>query len=161
MGTGLACRYPMAQTVQFVPRISTNTQDATVSFPITSASAFYIVGHLDLDHGPYHVTVTPLVDIHPPQTTYYNGSSRWIALDVIKNLTTDLDRAQAYNVDIVIDAPQYFDMSQIVILDSPLCVWPPLYSIHALSVDRVYLVPHLYHHKVPVSIPLLGALLQD
>jgi hypothetical protein len=42
----------------FVPRLVTSTSGASISLPITNASAFYILWHVNHNHGPFHVTLT-------------------------------------------------------------------------------------------------------
>jgi hypothetical protein len=102
----------------FVPRIATTANGSTISFPITSASAFYIIGHVNFNHGPYSVKLTPPSDLGPPQILYYVGLSRWVGLNTIKYLATGLDRTRTYHVEVINDSDLYYDQSQIVILDT-------------------------------------------
>ena len=105
----------------FVPRLATNIRDSAISFPISSASVFYIIGHVNFDHGPYLVTFTPPSDLGPVQTFEYNGSSRWVGLNTLKFLATGLDRTRTYHVQVTNQANLYYDQSQIVMLDIPPC----------------------------------------
>jgi hypothetical protein len=104
-----------------VPRIATTVNGSSISFPLTSASAFYIVGHVNFDHGPYHVTFTPPSDIGPPQVVHYNASSRWVGLNTVKYLATGMDRTRTYQVEVTNDSDMFYDQSQIVVFDTPPC----------------------------------------
>jgi len=103
----------------FVPRLATNVAGSAISFPISSASAFYIVGHVNFDHGPYLVTFTPPPDLGSALTYQYNGSSHWVGLNTLKFLATGLDRTRTYQVRLTNEANLYYDQSQIVIIDTP------------------------------------------
>ena len=100
-----------------VPRIATNVVGSAISFPISSASAFYIIGHVNLDHGPYLVTLIPPSDLGPVLTFEYNGLSRWGHLNTFTFLWTGLDRTRTYYVRLTNQATSYYDQSQIVIID--------------------------------------------
>ena len=110
--------YPYGNTVY--PRIGTADQGATVSFPLTSATAFYIIGAVNFNHGLYTVTVTSSLDSDSLVTSQYNASSRWIGLDMIKYLATGLNRSNTYQVAVTDNSPgQFFDINQVVVLDTP------------------------------------------
>jgi hypothetical protein len=100
-----------------VPRIGTNTSGASISFPVTSASAFYILGSVNLNHGLYDVTITPSSAPGPQQ---YNGSSHWVGLNTTLYLAMGLNRSQTYQVELRNDSPGlWFDISDIVLFDAP------------------------------------------
>jgi hypothetical protein len=102
------------------PRIATRTLGSTLSFHLTSAVAFSIHGYLDLDHGPYHVTLTPPPDLGPPQVFHYNASSHWSTSspDTIKFLATGLNRSGTYHVEVVNDSEMLYDQTQIIVFDA-------------------------------------------
>jgi hypothetical protein len=104
-------------TGPIVPRIRTNVSGGSISFPLTSASAFYIVGSVNLNHGLFDVTMTPSLNVGPQQ---YNGSSSWVGLNTILYLATGLDRSQTYQIEMKNDSPDMaLDLSSIVVLDTP------------------------------------------
>jgi len=103
----------------FVPRLATDVAGSAISFLVASASAFYIVGHVNFDHGPYLVTFTPPSDLGPVLTYEYNGSSHWVGLNTIKFLATGLDRTRAYQVQVTNEANLFYDQSRIVVIDTP------------------------------------------
>ena len=115
--------YGASLSPQAVPRLATRTQGATLSFPLTNSSAFYIVGHVNDDHGAFTVNVTPSSSELTPQVGHYNAFSDWIGLYLIKYLSSGMNRSQTYNVEIRNDSPNlYFDMSEIVVFDTLPCV---------------------------------------
>jgi len=120
-GTWFEYRLTYGINGPFVPRLATNVAGSSISFPISSASAFYIVGHVNFDHGPYLVDFTPPPDLGPRITYQYNASSRWVGLNTIKFLATGLDRTRTYQVRLVNNANSFYDQSQIVIIDTPPC----------------------------------------
>src|SRR5258708_34033903 len=61
----------------FVPRLATNVAGSAISFPISSAKAFYIVGHVNFAHGPYIVDFTPPPELCP-RITYQLNASRGV-----------------------------------------------------------------------------------
>jgi hypothetical protein len=100
-----------------VPRIGTNVSGASISFPLTSASAFYISGSVNENHGSYDVKITPSLNI-VPQTC--NGFSHWAGLNTIVYLATGMDRSTTYQVVMTNDAPNlWVDLSEIVVFDAP------------------------------------------
>jgi hypothetical protein len=104
-------------TGPIVPRIRTNVSGGSISFPLTSASAFYIVGSVNLNHGLFDVTMTPSLNVGPQQ---YNGSSSWVGLNTILYLATGLNRSQTYQIEMKNDSPDMaLDLSSIVVLDTP------------------------------------------
>jgi hypothetical protein len=110
--------------VMSVPRIGTNVVGSSISFRLTSTTAFYIVGHVNFDHGPYRVIFTPPSDLGPPEVSRYNGSLRWIGLNTVKYLVTDLNRSRTYHVELINDSGLWYDQSQVVFLDTPPYVEP-------------------------------------
>ena len=110
--------YGASRSPQIVPRLATYTPGATLTFSLKSTTAFYIVGHLNVDHGPFTVTVSPLSS-GSSTIVQYNAFSGWIDLYLIKYLVTGMNRSQTYQVEIRNDSPSYFDMSQVVVLDAP------------------------------------------
>jgi hypothetical protein len=121
-GSWLSYVGPYGINGPIVARLATTTNGSSISFPLTSASAFYINGHVNFDHGPYHVTMTPPPDFGSPPV-YYNGSSRWVGLNTVKYLATGMNRTRTYQVEVTNDSGLYYDMSQIVVFDTPPCVW--------------------------------------
>ena len=116
--TSQTSTYANTQTV--VPRIATSKQGSTISFPLTSASAFYIVGSVNYNHGAFDVTVTSTPNIGSQQSGAYNGSSRWIGLDTMLYLATGLNRTQTYQVEMTdVSSGRWLDVSSVVILDTP------------------------------------------
>jgi hypothetical protein len=107
-----------------VPRIGTAAEGSSISFRLTSTTAFYIVGHVNANHGPYHVIFTPPPDLGPPEVLRYNGSSRWIGLNTIKYMVTGLNRARTYHVELINDSDLWYDQSQVVFLDATPYVEP-------------------------------------
>jgi hypothetical protein len=109
--------YAFTSTVY--PRIATDTQGASISFPLTSASAFYIVGGVNYNHGLFDVTVTP-PPVGAQQKGEYNGSSRWIGLGSMLYLATGLDRTQTYQVEMTNVSPNsWLDISRVIVFDTP------------------------------------------
>jgi hypothetical protein len=111
-----------ASTSTLVPRIATSEQGASLSFSLTSASAFYLVGSVNYNHGSFNVTVTQSLDVGSgsQQQGDYNGSSRWIGLDTMLYLATGLDRSKKYQVEMTNDSPnRWLDISRVVVLDTP------------------------------------------
>ena len=104
-----------------VTRLATTTNGSSISFPITSASAFYINGNVNFDHGPYHVTINPLPDFSS-SPTYYNGSSRWVGLNTITFLATGMNKTQTYQVELTNDSDLFYDQSDIVVYQTSPCV---------------------------------------
>jgi hypothetical protein len=113
--------YTYANTGAPDPRISTTDQGATISFPLTSASAFYIIGSVNFNHEAYTVTVTPSPDSDSPLVGQYNASSRWVGLGMVKYLATGMNRSKTYQVSVTNNSPPdlWFDISQVVVLDTP------------------------------------------
>jgi hypothetical protein len=102
-----------------VLRIGTNTSGASVSFSVTSASAFYISGSVGSNHGLYDVTINPSLNAAPGQQSY-NGSSRWAGLNTTLYLATGMDRSQTYQVQLTNNSPGlWVDLSEIVVFDTP------------------------------------------
>jgi hypothetical protein len=100
-----------------VPRIRTNVSGGSISFPLTSASAFYIVGSVNSNHGLFDVTMTPSSNVGPQQ---YNGSSSWVGLDTMLYLATGMNRSETYQIEMKNDSPgMALDLSSIVIFDTP------------------------------------------
>jgi hypothetical protein len=95
-----------------VPRIGTNTSGASISFPLSSAGAFYIAGSVNSNHGSFEVTITPPLSAEVQE---YNGSSSWIGLNTTLYLATGLNGSQTYKVVMKNDSPgQWIDLSSIV-----------------------------------------------
>jgi hypothetical protein len=103
------------------PRIATSAQGATISFTLTSASAFYIMGGVNCDHGPYTVTMNPSPGSDSQFQAQYNGLSRWIGLDAVKFLATGMNRSKNYEVAVTNgnSSGTWFDMNRVVVLDTP------------------------------------------
>jgi hypothetical protein len=101
-----------------VPRIGTNVSGASISFPLTSASAFYISGSVNVNHGSYAVNMNPPLNI-TPQT--YNGYSYWTGLNTMMYLGMGMDRSTTYQIVMTNDAPDlsWMDLSEIVVFDAP------------------------------------------
>jgi len=98
------------------PRIGTTTLGASISFSLTSASGFYIVGSVNSDHGLFDVTVTPSSGAGPQQ---YNGSSQLVGLNTTLFLATGLDSSQTYQVEMKNDSPGlWLDTSNVVVFDT-------------------------------------------
>jgi hypothetical protein len=111
--TSQTSTYANTQTV--VPRIATSTQGSTIS-----ASAFYIVGSVNYNHGAFDVTVTSTPNIGSQQSGAYNGSSRWIGLDTMLYLATGLNRTQTYQIEMTdVSSGRWLDVSSVVVLDTP------------------------------------------
>jgi hypothetical protein len=109
-----------------IPCLATFSKGASISFSLTHTVAFYINGHVNFDHGPYHVTITP-----PPEfgsaESHNNGSSQWVGLNMVKYIVTGLDRTETYQVVVTNDSGLYYDMSQIVVFDAIPSVTYTLY----------------------------------
>lgn len=101
-----------------VPRIGTNISGASLSFPLTSASAFYIAGSVNANHGLFDVTITPPLSAVVQE---YNGLSSWIGLNTTLYLATGLNRSQTYQVVLKNSGPAglWLDTSDIVVYDTP------------------------------------------
>jgi len=102
------------------PRVGTTTSGASLSFPLTSASAFYIVGSVNFNHGLFYVTVTPPSNIGPQMKGEYNGSSYFFGLGTMLYLATGLNRSQTYQIEMANDSPSlWLDISSVVVCDTP------------------------------------------
>jgi hypothetical protein len=102
------------------PRVGTTTQGASISFSLTSASAFYVLGSVNYNHGSFVVTVTPPSDLGAPKVGQYNSSSRWIGLGSLLYLESGMDRSKTYQVQLTNNSPdQWLDVSQVVVFDTP------------------------------------------
>lgn len=116
--TSQTSTYAYTQTV--VPRIATSTQGSSMSFPLNSASAFYIVGSVNYNHGAFNVTVTPTPNLGSQLNGVYNGSSRWIGLNTMLYLATGLNRTETYQVEMTSVSPgRWLDVTSVVVLDTP------------------------------------------
>jgi len=101
----------------FVPRIGTNSTGAYLSFSLTNASAFYISGSVNENHGGYDVKVTPSLNI--PSLTY-NGFSHWIGLNTMLYLGMGMDNSATYQVVMTNGGSAlWMDLSEIVVFDAP------------------------------------------
>ena len=86
----------------------------SISFPLTSASAFCIFGSVNMNHGLFDVKLSNA------GSSQYNGSSSSRGLYTMLYLVTGLDRSQTYQVVMTNDSPgQFLDLSSIVIFDAP------------------------------------------
>lgn len=104
------------------PAIGTGNRGNSISFPLTYASAFYITGSVNWNHGNFIVTVTPPPDFGSQLPTSFSGLSRWVGLDATLYLGTGLNRSQTYQVKVTDDDPSaghHLDMNEIVIFDTP------------------------------------------
>ncbi|KAF8890553.1 hypothetical protein CPB84DRAFT_1398182 [Gymnopilus junonius] len=104
----------------FYPRQHTDQAGASVSFTLNETSAFFIYCLVNVDLGPFTVTVQPPSDLGPAVTTTFNSSSRWISLDQVMFWQSGLDRNRQYSVTITNegqgDAP-WWDFSHIDVID--------------------------------------------
>jgi len=100
-------------------RIGTKTSGSSISFPLTSASAFCVVGSVNYNHGLFDVLVTPPSNVGPQQKGEYNGSSRWIGLDTMLYLATGFDRSQTYQIEMTNELPGlWLHVSSVVVFDT-------------------------------------------
>jgi hypothetical protein len=113
-GGGWVAQTVYGHTSDIVPRIGTNNTSDSISFPLTSASAFCIFGSVNNNHGLFDVKLSNVGSPH------YNGSSSWAGLDTMLYLVTGLDRSQTYQIEMTNDSPgQWIDLSSIVMFDAP------------------------------------------
>jgi len=103
------------------PRQHTSQTGASVTFNIDQTSAFFIYGLINFDLGPFSVTLTPLVDLGSPVTTFYNSTAHWVSLDRVMYWASGLDRDKKYSVKITNlgqGAMPWWDFSHIDIIDA-------------------------------------------
>jgi len=112
---------------QIFSHIRANSSGAYISFSLTNASAFYISGSVNENHGSYAVKMNPPLNI-TPQT--YNGYSHWTGLNTIMYLGMGMDRSTTYQIVMTNNAPDlsnlstpdlsylWMDLSEIVVFDA-------------------------------------------
>lgn len=103
------------------PRQHTSQTGAYVTFQLSQTSAFFVYGLVNVDLGPFSVTLTPPPELQEPVFTgVYNSNSRYIDLDRVMFWKSGLDRDKTYSVKITNlgegDAP-WWVFSHIDILD--------------------------------------------
>ncbi|OBZ65223.1 hypothetical protein A0H81_14692 [Grifola frondosa] len=110
---------PSSSTPEVYPRITTDVQNAALSFDLNSTIVFAIYGSMDYNHGSFNVFVTPEAGIDYPLSNQFNASSRWLAMDQLLYLVTGMNASQSYRVDITNGVDGVFDMANVVLYGLP------------------------------------------
>jgi hypothetical protein len=100
------------------PMMEQYSVGASMSFTLSSASGFAIIGGVNYNEGMYSVTVTPPASIGPPVTTQCNASSRWFDANQMKYLQTGLDQTVSYSVVVVNQGNTYIEFTTVEIFET-------------------------------------------
>ncbi|KAI3612890.1 hypothetical protein WG66_005474 [Moniliophthora roreri] len=98
------------------PRVDTVTAGSTIHFRATNASAIFVYGSVNHDHGKYSVSLSSSGgDSSPPRT--FSGLSKWMVYDSIIYWATGLDHTQTYTLSFTnLEQGKYFDISKIHVI---------------------------------------------
>ncbi|KAG7449415.1 uncharacterized protein BT62DRAFT_917966 [Guyanagaster necrorhizus] len=78
-------------------RIDTTGKGSKILFSFSSASAVFVYGSTNYDHGAYSVTLSPAAGVSTSTRTF-NSTSKWFAYDALTYWETNLDRDKTYQV---------------------------------------------------------------
>lgn len=108
---------PNGTLTPFPRQMTTNIAGESASFTLSQASAFFLYGAVNHDHGMKVATLTPLSDPSKAKTTLLNDLSSALDFKQILYWESDLDRDQNYTVRITQVGGTAFSFSSLDITD--------------------------------------------
>ncbi|KZS99883.1 uncharacterized protein LAESUDRAFT_59861 [Laetiporus sulphureus 93-53] len=100
------------------PRLNNDVQGSSVTFTLSDANAFAVVGSLAPDHGGFSVSVKTVSGGGSANTTFGNASSHWRVFDQMKYLATGLNSSSTYSVTLTNTQNATFDLTKVVAYQS-------------------------------------------
>nr|GAT58194.1 predicted protein [Mycena chlorophos] len=100
-------------------RLDTDGAGATISFTCSNASAVFVYGTSNYNHGPYTITLDPPAGASTGTLTF-NATSKWFVLDNLAYFETGLDPKQTYTVTMTnLNSGSYADVHSAVMMSLP------------------------------------------
>jgi len=81
-----------------IPWWTTNISGATLSYSVSNATAFFLIGNLNFDHQTYNVQFKPHDDPSAVKNLQLNDNSRWFTINEVLYWESGLDVARVYDV---------------------------------------------------------------